>query len=432
MATHIGRRKFLATTGGAAAAWALAARAQQAGKVARLGWLRLGSAADFAGRVEALRTGLRELGYVEGKDIVIEFRWPETVDQLSKFAAELVRMNVDIIFASSSIEVGAVRQVTQTIPIVFATHADPVGIGHVASLAHPGGNITGLSMLLTDLVPKELEIFKEAVPQAMRIGVLWNPTTPSHRPAMQAVEAAGEKLGVQLLMMPARTVEDFDGAFATMTREDPATGRQLLALAVRIGKARSVADDARRREVGPCHSSCEAGEQSEGSLPRKLLRGRTQRSWWSEGRGPRGIRTSKARVETGDIIKGYEAGKGEYIELDPEELEAVAIESKRTIDIDEFVPKDEIDELYLNNPYYIVPDGEVGQQAFAVIRDAIRKEGMVAIAKVVFTSREHSLHSKRAARAFWGLRCATRMRCETRRTTSTIFPRRKYPRICSS
>jgi DNA end-binding protein Ku len=94
-------------------------------------------------------------------------------------------------------------------------------------------------------------------------------------------------------------------------------------------------------------------------------------------------------VEAGDIIKGYEVGKGEYIELDPEELEAVAIESKRVIDIDEFVPKDEIDELYLNNPYYIIPDGEVGQQAFAVIREAIKKEGMVAIAKVVFTSREH-------------------------------------------
>jgi DNA end-binding protein Ku len=94
-------------------------------------------------------------------------------------------------------------------------------------------------------------------------------------------------------------------------------------------------------------------------------------------------------VESGDIIKGFEVGKGEYIELDPEELEAVAIESKRIIDIDEFVPKDEIDELYLNNPYYIVPDGEVGQQAFAVIREAIRKERMVAIAKVVFTSREH-------------------------------------------
>ena len=94
-------------------------------------------------------------------------------------------------------------------------------------------------------------------------------------------------------------------------------------------------------------------------------------------------------VESGDIIKGYEVGKGEYIELEPDELEAVAIESKRVIDIDEFVPKDEIDELYLNNPYYIAPDGEVGQQAFAVIREAIRKEGMVAIGKVVFTSREH-------------------------------------------
>src|ERR1700716_3763932 len=93
-------------------------------------------------------------------------------------------------------------------------------------------------------------------------------------------------------------------------------------------------------------------------------------------------------VETADIIKGYEVGKGEYLVLDPEELEAVAIESKRVIDIDEFVPRKEIDELYLNNPYYIVPDGEVGQQAFAVIREAIRQEGMVAIGKVVFTSRE--------------------------------------------
>src|SRR5947199_8667680 len=94
-------------------------------------------------------------------------------------------------------------------------------------------------------------------------------------------------------------------------------------------------------------------------------------------------------VESADIIKGYEVGKGDYIELDPDELEAVAIESKRVIDIDEFVPKKEIDELYLNSPYYIAPDGEVGQQAFTVIREAIRKEGMVALARVVFTSREH-------------------------------------------
>jgi DNA end-binding protein Ku len=94
-------------------------------------------------------------------------------------------------------------------------------------------------------------------------------------------------------------------------------------------------------------------------------------------------------VEAGNIVKGYEVGKGEYLEIEPEELEAVAIESRRTIEIDEFVPKKEIDELYLNTPYYIVPDGEVGQQAFAVIREAIRDEAMVAIAKVVFTSREH-------------------------------------------
>ena len=94
-------------------------------------------------------------------------------------------------------------------------------------------------------------------------------------------------------------------------------------------------------------------------------------------------------VNSSDIVKGYEVGKGEYIEVEPEELEAIAIESKRTIEIDEFMPKKEIDELYLNSPYYIVPDGEVGQQAFAVIREAIRKEGMVALARVVFTSREH-------------------------------------------
>jgi DNA end-binding protein Ku len=94
-------------------------------------------------------------------------------------------------------------------------------------------------------------------------------------------------------------------------------------------------------------------------------------------------------VDASDIVKGYEVGKGEHIELEPEELEAVAIESTRTIEIDEFVPRKEIDELYLNNPYYVVPDGEVGQQAFAVIREAIRKEGMVALGRVVFTSREH-------------------------------------------
>jgi len=213
------RREFIALLGSGVAGWPLAARAQQSAKVARIGYLAVGSAAALASWVEALRAGLRDLGYVEGKNIVIEFRWAERVDQLPELAAELVRMNVDVIFANSSTFVEPARQATKTIPIVFSNHADPVGTGHVASLARPGGNITGLSMLLTDLVAKELEMLHETVPQAVRVGVLWNPTTPSHIPAVQAVKEAGEKLGVKLVLVPAQTVEDFEGAFATMTRE---------------------------------------------------------------------------------------------------------------------------------------------------------------------------------------------------------------------
>src|SRR3954451_18857217 len=108
-------------------------------------------------------------------------------------------------------------------------------------------------------------------------------------------------------------------------------------------------------------------------------------------------------VESSDIIKGYQVGKGEYLQLEPEELEAIAIESKRTIEINEFVPRKEIDELYQNNPYYIVPDGEVGQQAFAVIREAIRQEGMVAIGKVVFTSREHIIALEARGKGMMGM-----------------------------
>lgn len=121
------------------------------------------------------------------------------------------------------------------------------------------------------------------------------------------------------------------------------------------------------------------------------------------------IKYKKVDAETGrevdadDIVKGYEISKGEYIELDPQELEAIAIESKRIIEIDEFVPKAEIDELYLNNPYYIVPDGEIGQQAFAVIREAIRKEGMVALGKVVFTSREHVIALEARGKGLMGV-----------------------------
>jgi len=210
------RREFILLLGGAAATWPLAARAQQAGSMRRIGFLGLGPASLSASRVEALRSGLRDLGYVEGRNIVLEFRWADSPAELAGLAADLVRMNVDVIFAQSSTMVEAARQATKTIPIVFAIHADPVGLGHVASLARPGGNITGLSILLTDLVAKELEILKEALPHAKRISVLWNPTTPSHQLALNAVEVAGRKLGVQLYKVPVRTVEDFDAAFLSM------------------------------------------------------------------------------------------------------------------------------------------------------------------------------------------------------------------------
>jgi putative ABC transport system substrate-binding protein len=181
--------------------------------------LGLGPASAWATRVEVLRAGLRDLGWIEGKNIVIEFRWADEVEQLPVLAAELVRLPVDVIFANSSTQVEAARQATQTIPIVFSNHADPVGIGHVASLARPGGNITRLSMLLTDLAVKELEILTEAVPHAKRIGVVWNPTTPSHAPAVRAIEGAGEKLRVRLVLVDVQAAEDFEGAFATMARE---------------------------------------------------------------------------------------------------------------------------------------------------------------------------------------------------------------------
>ena len=197
----------------------LTVEAQQPQKVPRIGFLGLAPASAWASQVEALRTGLRDLGYVEGQTMVIEFRWAAKVDQMPELAAELVRLPVDVIVAPASTQVEPARQATTTIPIVFAQHADPVGIGHVASLARPGGNITGVSMALTDIAPKGLEILKEAVPHVTRIGVLWNPTTPSHPYVLKAVEAAGRSLGVELLMAPVRTVEDFEGVFAMLARE---------------------------------------------------------------------------------------------------------------------------------------------------------------------------------------------------------------------
>jgi putative ABC transport system substrate-binding protein len=211
------RREFIAGLGGVAA-WPMLALAEPA-KLARIGFLNLAPASAWADEVASFRAGLRELGYVEGKNLVIEFRWAETVRQLPELANELVSMKLDVIVAPASTEVEPVRHATETIPIVFCQHADPVGLGHVASLAHPGGNVTGVSMVLTEIAAKTLQILKDTVLRAERIAVLWNPTTPSHITVLKEVEVVGGRLGVQLLDIPIETMMDFDGAFSTMEQQ---------------------------------------------------------------------------------------------------------------------------------------------------------------------------------------------------------------------
>jgi putative tryptophan/tyrosine transport system substrate-binding protein len=161
---------------------------------------------------------LRDLGYIEGKNISIEFGWAKTVDDLPTIAERFVLMKVDIIFAPVSTFVAPAHLATNAIPIVFASHADPIGVGHVASLSKPGGNITGLSMVLTELAAKELQILKEAMPQGSRFGVVWNPTTPSHSAALASVESAARAMGVELCEVPMRAVEDSERAFDIMVQ----------------------------------------------------------------------------------------------------------------------------------------------------------------------------------------------------------------------
>jgi len=162
---------------------------------------------------------LRDLGYVEGKSLIIEFRWPGTVEQMHEAAAELVQMKVDLIFANSSTQAEPARRATSTIPIVFATHADPVGLGHVSRLARPGGNMTGLAAMVPEITTKQMELLKATVPQAARFGVLYSPTAPSYRPVLDTAEAVRGKLGVQLRTVGVSTVAEYEGAFATMAQE---------------------------------------------------------------------------------------------------------------------------------------------------------------------------------------------------------------------
>ena len=179
MASYIARRKFLATLGGAAAAWPLAARAQQGERMRRIGVLETVSVTLNAANYDALRQGLRELGYVEGRNLVIEYRSADGLtERFPDLATELVRRDVDLIITRGTPAALAAKNVTATIPVVMAASGDPVGAHLVASLARPGGNLTGLSTIVTDLYGKRVELLKEMVPAAAVIATFFNLSNP--------------------------------------------------------------------------------------------------------------------------------------------------------------------------------------------------------------------------------------------------------------
>jgi putative tryptophan/tyrosine transport system substrate-binding protein len=199
---------------------AVCANAQPADKVYRLGVLGDKAADPSEIHVwQVLRQGLRDHGWIEGANVLIDYRWAEGNNaRLAALAAELVRLKPDVLVTRGSLFTGALKAATSSIPIVFIGHADPVGTGHVASLAKPGGNITGTAVLQTELGPKGLELLHAAVPAATRIAVLWHQGTPSAIPGLKAVETPARTLGLQLQPVGARGAGDLDGAFATMTK----------------------------------------------------------------------------------------------------------------------------------------------------------------------------------------------------------------------
>jgi putative tryptophan/tyrosine transport system substrate-binding protein len=209
------RREFITLLGGAAA-WPVAARAQQPKKIPRIGVLWPNPPATF----EFIRQGLKDFGYVEGQNIGFEFRWAEgRLDQLSELAAELVRLQVDVIVTLAPQATLAAKQATQMIPIVFVAMGDPLASGVVPSLARPGANLTGTTRMLSEMSAKHVELLKEAVPSLAKLAVLWNPTNSSHRPALQAVDAAARSLSLHVQPLEVRAPADLDGAFDVIMRE---------------------------------------------------------------------------------------------------------------------------------------------------------------------------------------------------------------------
>jgi putative ABC transport system substrate-binding protein len=197
------------------------ARAQKPGKVPQIGYLSSSSSSSVSLFTEAFRQGLRDLGYVEGKNILVEYRFADgKFDELPKLAGELVRLQVDVIVvAGGGTLVKATRKATDTIPIVMTSSADPVGSGLVASLAQPGGNVTGLSTLSLELGDKRLELLKEVVPKLSRVGVLGGPDSPGNSRQIKEIELASRTLGVRLQPVNVRGPNDMYDAFSKMTKE---------------------------------------------------------------------------------------------------------------------------------------------------------------------------------------------------------------------
>ena len=212
------RRRFFAFALGSLFLQTFRLAEQQPRKIARIGYLSAGDPVSRSYRIEAFRQGLKELGYVEGKNIIIEYRFAEArSERLPELARELVGLKVDIIFAGGGPATAAAKNATQMIPIVTSSQ-DPVSLGFVAGLPRPGGNITGLTNLTSELVGKRLELLKEVIPQLSRVAVLWTPSHPAST-TWRRTEVAAQSLGVQLQAAEVRDRDDLEPAFAAIKRE---------------------------------------------------------------------------------------------------------------------------------------------------------------------------------------------------------------------
>jgi len=216
------RREFITLLGAAAAAWPFAARAQQAGKLPTIGFLGPNTRSAASEWVVALAQRLRELGWMEGRTITIEYRWAEgREERFPEIAAEFVRLKVELIVTSGTPAVMASKKATSVIPIVFATAGDPVGSGLVASLARPGGNVTGLATLANELAGKRLELLREVVPGLRRLAIMGNVGNPFTVLELGDVQAAAHTLGLEVVMLEIRRAQDLAPAFhALKSRAD--------------------------------------------------------------------------------------------------------------------------------------------------------------------------------------------------------------------